>query len=285
MSKARRWLYSFMASGVFLHLGCSSPRSQPQDEKPGEPPATIEVTAQELVAGLASGSMRERTRVRGFRITRHPITRGDYQACVDAGVCQEPDPLRVKNAKKAAAFGKSKNSPATCVGVEGAATFCNWLGGELPTLSQWLLAARGPDVRRFAWGENVPTCTQHPLAEQVHSRVAAAKALLVEDASDATEKACDKRSLDDVVVARHADGHAPSGVEDVLVTYSELVRSSDDALFPACGEAFEGCVVFGSVPGAIDAVAPMVEVREVADAVEYLPHVTRDAGFRCVWGK
>lgn len=48
--------------------------------------------------------------------------------------------------------------PVIGVSWYGASAYCNWIGGQLPTEAQWEYAARGPESRRYPWGDESPTC-------------------------------------------------------------------------------------------------------------------------------
>jgi formylglycine-generating enzyme required for sulfatase activity/serine/threonine protein kinase len=106
-----------------------------------------------------------------FCIDRFEVTVERYMACSDQGGCKRAsrtnenwdqeltkherdvyDPLC--NARDA--VGKAKH-PINCVDWSMADTFCHEAGGRLPTEAEWEFAARGPDGRRYPWGDDVPT--------------------------------------------------------------------------------------------------------------------------------
>ena len=93
-----------------------------------------------------------------FEMTRTEVTVWQYKACVDAGECTEPDDYTVDSHCSWGQAGRESH-PANCVDYFQATAFCEWVGGRLPSESEWEYAARsgGQDVI-YPWGNDRPTC-------------------------------------------------------------------------------------------------------------------------------
>lgn len=91
--------------------------------------------------------------VNGFQVSQYEVTNAQYNACVNAGVCQAAGRNITDSSLpyKREYFGD--NFPVVGVGWQDAATFCTWSGGRLPSEAEWEKAARGAnDQRRYPWG-------------------------------------------------------------------------------------------------------------------------------------
>jgi formylglycine-generating enzyme required for sulfatase activity/serine/threonine protein kinase len=105
----------------------------------------------------------------GYCIDKYETTLEKYKACSDVGHCKPAgkenwwasitehdhkvyDPLCNINAP--AERGKH---PVNCVDYDMSEKYCKEQGGRLPTEAEWEFAARGPDGRKYPWGDDDPT--------------------------------------------------------------------------------------------------------------------------------
>ena len=95
-----------------------------------------------------------------YLIDRYEVTNGQYQLCVDAGVCQAPRPIPAGLYYETGQFDSVDNYPVVNVSYEDAKAYCSYVDKRLPTEAEWEMAARGSGETVFPWGNENPDCTQ-----------------------------------------------------------------------------------------------------------------------------
>jgi formylglycine-generating enzyme required for sulfatase activity len=96
--------------------------------------------------------------LKAFYLDLTEVSNEAYHACVARGLCPPPDP---KNAESNRVGPDSRfrgpKQPASSLGWDSARAYCLWVGKRLPSEAEWEKAARGPDARRYPWGNEEPT--------------------------------------------------------------------------------------------------------------------------------
>ncbi len=104
-----------------------------------------------------------------FCIDAYEVTTNQYIACSDQGECKRAGRTNewkglsdhdrqvfdvLCNARNP---GERGSHPIDCVDWDMADTYCRARGARLPTEAEWEFSARGPDGRKYPWGDDDPT--------------------------------------------------------------------------------------------------------------------------------
>lgn len=150
-----------------------------------------------------------------FWLDRHEVTVEDYQRCVDAGACTEPDDDTDCNWGQAA----RGRHPVNCVDWDQANAYCAFEGKRLPTEWEWERAARGHDGRTYTWGNRgfVRAGRVANIADAFHVQSQDGWALGSEGYEDGF--------VATAPVGSFPDGATPEGVQDLIGNVWEWTSS------------------------------------------------------------
>lgn len=241
-----------------------------RDDEPRAPADAIPEATSPISGNVTLGTVASRGRdnvsVGAVKLARTPITVRDYRRCVESGFCAVPARNDVSCAAKGIdgqtwtdAPERREMLPVTCTTATQAAKYCRWVGGRLPRLDEWLLAARGSEVHRYPWGDAAPTCEQ---------------SMRLQYRSTDTAGSCGASVLgDDMSVGTHPKGHGAGVLDDVLASRGEYVSGVKSSTFAGCDEGTT-CAIRGGAPGAIEQIVP-------ANAAADL----EASAFRCAWSQ
>jgi len=253
---------------ALAQFSCATEHSGHSYAPVGQIPNALSISGTRVSVGMARGSLRDQAEVEGFRITQLPIRISDYQECVAKGVCSVSTETLTMYPEWSDASRSSE--PATGLSLGQAKKYCEWLGARLPTLSEWLLAARGPEIARFPWGDAPPTCAQHwsGMCEEAWAKCVGK-----------SPKEC--LPSESLATGTHPSGASPVGLQDVLLPRAgELVSGEGSGNPYGCGLKGGACLVASgqTTPGSIDYVGVPQEPQP--GSRDERPQAF---GFRCAW--
>ncbi len=112
----------------------------------------VAITGGAYRMGDATRSGRD-VRLGDFEMLKSEATTGQYRRCVELGQCS------AAGGGNGCTGGRAETDlPINCVSWHQARDLCRYLGGELPTESQWEYAARSEGASLFPWGEEPASC-------------------------------------------------------------------------------------------------------------------------------
>jgi formylglycine-generating enzyme required for sulfatase activity len=119
------------------------------------------------VPGGTTSCNGQATAVQSFCLGALEVSAGDYEACVLGRNCPTPPADAWVRAHPQSYLDMSSRActyrkldrlthPMNCVRWADATAYCEQQGWRLPTDAEWILAAGGPEGRKYPWGEAPP---------------------------------------------------------------------------------------------------------------------------------
>jgi hypothetical protein len=92
-------------------------------------------------------------RSQGILIAKTETTVAQYRACVNAGICSEPNS---DGSWSSVPHHLLDDNPVSSVDWRQATLFCRWAGGRLPTPDEWQRVASNGGSTAYPWGDAKP---------------------------------------------------------------------------------------------------------------------------------
>ncbi len=166
---------SVLASGASSRGASGSPARSAAIAHAQCPAGMIHVPGGSFFMGSDDGPPMERpahpVTIAPFCIDEFEVTVQEYVRCSDVGRCKRAGTTNEWpgiTGEERAAFDPLCNvrdpagharHPVNCIDWSMAERYCREQGARLPTEAEWEFAARGPDGRKYPWGDDAPTGT------------------------------------------------------------------------------------------------------------------------------
>ncbi len=186
----------------------------PAAGSPAPPAQMVAIPAGPFTMGRDDGPEEERpahtVTLRAFEIDRLPVTNAQFARFLQVHGAVDAQGRRLydwddRDARIHQVGGQwqadpgYEDHPAVEPSWLGAYRYCAWLGKRLPTEAEWERTARGPENRRYPWGNPEPTGTRAHF---------------------------DRNYNDTSPVQRHVAGATPDGVQDLAGNVWQWVSSA-----------------------------------------------------------
>ncbi len=259
-----RWVHRSvtLAEGPGSTVEVDLPRVVEED-----PPEMVRIPGGTLTTKLLEDSPTPfSVNVKTFLMDRTEVSNGDYQRYIEA-MGGKPKPPRHWNWAPESARGPNWDRlPVVRLSIEEMEAYAAWAGKRIPTRSEWILAAQGPELSAWPW-----RTAQTPVE-------VGANALRINPKNGATRA---ERFEEYILGARPVDsaplGRTPEGLYHMYGNVRELTDSlSFGSMIGDRQDSTEMQSVYGS--SWLDNPIPFPSISQVASGDD---NVMPDLGFRC----
>ena len=154
--------------------------------------------------------------VASFCMAMRETTVAEYSACYRAGNCTAARPTSSPECNMGVS-GK-EDHPINCVNFDQAATYCEAMGGRLPSEEEWERAARGATTRKYPWGSTAPTTADMNACDEECMKLALKIDMMFETSDGFAMTA---------PVGSFPKGNTPEGLADMAGNVAEWTSGRD----------------------------------------------------------
>ena len=146
-----QWRSFIILTGLFAIFGVASATYFAWLEGLKQDARSPMIYFQESLAVFGYGEKRVQRELAASYLEQYEVTNRQYELCVEARRCTASNIPYQEGVEE-----PGDDLPVTWVTAHQAATFCDWIGRRLPTVTEWERAARGVEGRTWPWGEERP---------------------------------------------------------------------------------------------------------------------------------